>query len=122
VLPSGPGPGPGFGSFPGTVAWPVVYGFLTGSVRSTHRSPDMAAAQLWEEFQTRVTGAPLLTSALLVPVAYLLLVKLRTQKGPPTVSYFIPWVGSALSLGKDPDGFFERAMCVAASSLFCSLS
>jgi len=28
---------------------------------------------------------------------------------PPYVKYWIPWLGSAISLGKDPDGFFRRA-------------
>jgi hypothetical protein len=31
---------------------------------------------------------------------------------PPLVPYLIPWVGSAISMGKDPDGFFQNAMCV----------
>lgn len=31
---------------------------------------------------------------------------------PPVVSYVIPWIGSALELGKTPDAFFKRAMYV----------
>jgi len=31
---------------------------------------------------------------------------------PPVVSYTIPWVGSAIDLGKSPDAFFQRAMYV----------
>ena len=27
----------------------------------------------------------------------------------PMVSYFVPWVGSALGIGRDPDVFFNRA-------------
>ena len=32
------------------------------------------------------------------------------------VSHLIPWVGSALEIGSDPDGFFERAQLVAVSN------
>ncbi|KAG8900376.1 Cytochrome P450 7B1 [Tulasnella sp. 403] len=28
---------------------------------------------------------------------------------PPVVPYWIPWLGSAIELGKDPDGFFRKA-------------
>ena len=31
----------------------------------------------------------------------------------PIVSHLIPWVGSALEIGGDPDGFFDRAQLVA---------
>lgn len=34
----------------------------------------------------------------------------------PMVSHLIPWVGSALEIGSDPDGFFERAQLVAVSN------
>ena len=36
----------------------------------------------------------------------------QTTNRPPVVSYTIPWVGSALDLGKDPDAFLKRAMYV----------
>jgi hypothetical protein len=29
------------------------------------------------------------------------------------VGYIIPWVGSALSMGKNPDGFLQANGCVA---------
>ncbi|KAJ7771931.1 cytochrome P450 [Mycena maculata] len=29
---------------------------------------------------------------------------------PPVVPYWLPWIGSAVSLGKDPDGFFKKAV------------
>lgn len=34
------------------------------------------------------------------------------QGRAPMVSYFIPWVGSALEVAKDPDAFFDRARWV----------
>jgi hypothetical protein len=37
----------------------------------------------------------------------------RASNEPPTVGYIIPWVGSALSMGKDPDGFLQANGCVA---------
>lgn len=30
-------------------------------------------------------------------------------RSPPWVPYWIPWVGSALTLGHDPDSFFKKA-------------
>lgn len=52
----------------------------------------------------------------LVTAAVLLLVFLLSRRRPagkaPFVRYWVPWIGSALSLGSDPDGFFRRATCV----------
>jgi hypothetical protein len=50
-------------------------------------------------------------SVLLLPVAYILYIRIRSSRAPPTVFYFIPWVGSAWDIGQDPDAFFARAMC-----------
>jgi hypothetical protein len=41
----------------------------------------------------------------------------RSRRGspsgePPLVPYFIPWVGSVIDMGKDPDAFFSSAMYV----------
>jgi hypothetical protein len=34
----------------------------------------------------------------------------RVSEGrAPMVSHFVPWVGSALEIGGDPDAFFNRA-------------
>ena len=34
----------------------------------------------------------------------------RMREGrTPMVSYLIPWVGSALEIGRGPDAFFDRA-------------
>lgn len=30
-------------------------------------------------------------------------------RSPPMVSYWIPWLGSAIALGQDPDDFFKEA-------------
>lgn len=31
------------------------------------------------------------------------------QGKPPVVPYVVPWVGSAITMGKDPDAFFKNA-------------
>ena len=36
---------------------------------------------------------------------------------PPRAPYWIPWVGSAVEIGKDPDGFFNGMTCVLPSSI-----
>jgi len=33
----------------------------------------------------------------------------RKDGGPPRVPYWVPWIGSAVTLGKDPDAFFATA-------------
>lgn len=30
-------------------------------------------------------------------------------RAPPRVPYWLPWIGSAVEMGKDPDAFFKRA-------------
>ncbi|KAG8948477.1 Cytochrome P450 7B1 [Tulasnella sp. 424] len=35
--------------------------------------------------------------------------KKSNARRPPVVSYTIPWIGSAVTLGKDPDAFFQNA-------------
>ncbi|KAG8971673.1 Cholesterol 7-alpha-monooxygenase, partial [Tulasnella sp. 427] len=35
--------------------------------------------------------------------------KASNDQGPPVVPYVIPWLGSAIALGKDPDAFFQNA-------------
>ena len=62
--------------------------------------------ELWKEPKV------LVASILLLVVARAVYKKNRITGLPPVVSYLVPWVGSALDLGKDPDGFFERAMYV----------
>ena len=51
-------------------------------------------------------------SVLLLVVARTVYKKNQITRRPPVVSHLIPWVGSALDLGKSPDAFFRRAMCV----------
>ena len=36
----------------------------------------------------------------------------RNQSRPPLLKYWIPWVGSAIELGKDQDAFISRATSV----------
>ncbi len=31
---------------------------------------------------------------------------------PPRAPYWIPWLGNAIEMGKDPDGFFTNMTCV----------
>jgi hypothetical protein len=57
------------------------------------------------------TSLSVVVSVLLLPVAYILYIRIRSSRAPPTVFYFIPWVGSAWDIGQDPDAFFARAMC-----------
>ena len=52
----------------------------------------------------------LVTAGLLLVALYLS--RRRPANKAPFVSYWIPWVGSAISLGRDPDGFFRRAVWV----------
>ena len=64
------------------------------------------ALELWKKPTVIVVSALLL---IIVRVAY----KRNQATGqPPMVSYTIPWVGSAIDLGKNPDAFFKRAMYV----------
>lgn len=41
--------------------------------------------------------------------------KNQNTRRPPVVPYLVPWVGSAITLGKNPDPFFQRAMYVEKS-------
>lgn len=45
--------------------------------------------------------------------------KRRSEGRAPMVSHLIPWVGSALEVGGDPDAFFERAQWVLKYQLTC---
>ena len=42
---------------------------------------------------------------------YLLATSRKSNK-PPIVPYVVPWLGSAITMGKDPDGFFKRVVSV----------
>ena len=68
-------------------------------------SPAMDS-ELWKGFKAIAISLSLLVIA---RAAYR---KTQTTGRPPVVSYIVPWVGSAIELGKSPDAFFERAMCV----------
>ena len=64
------------------------------------------ALELWKE------PAVIAASVLLLIIARVAYKRNRTTGRPPLVSYTIPWVGSSLELGKNPDAFFKRAMYV----------
>jgi hypothetical protein len=59
-----------------------------------------------------ITGVPYLIPLLVVSFATVLSIRLKrnklSAKQPPLVPYFLPWIGSALEIGKDADGFFRR--------------
>ncbi|THH20769.1 hypothetical protein EUX98_g8517 [Antrodiella citrinella] len=53
---------------------------------------------------------PLVTSIALVCLAIVLLTSVgRKERPAPMVNYWLPWIGSAIALGRDPDAFFEAA-------------
>ena len=62
--------------------------------------------ELWKEPKVIVA------SALLLVIARMVYKRSRITGRPPVVPYLVPWVGSAIELGKDPDGFFKRARYV----------
>ena len=64
------------------------------------------ALELWKEPMVIAASISLL---IIARVAYK---RNRTTGRPPMVSYAVPWVGSAIDLGKDPDAFFKWAMYV----------
>ena len=64
------------------------------------------ALELWKE---PVVIATIVLLLITTRVAYN---RNRITGCPPTVSYTIPWVGSAIDIGKNPDAFFKRAMYV----------
>lgn len=53
-----------------------------------------------------------LAVVLLLIIAQTVYKRFRTTGRPPVVSYVVPWVGSAIELGKSPDAFFKRVMYV----------
>lgn len=57
----------------------------------------------------------IVASVLLLIIARAVYKRNQATGRPPMVSYAIPWVGSAIDLGKSPDAFFKRAMYVGTS-------
>ena len=62
--------------------------------------------ELWKEPMV------IATTVLLLIIARVAYKRNQIIGRPPMVSYVIPWVGSAIDIGKNPDAFFERAMYV----------
>ncbi|KAF9646400.1 cytochrome P450 [Thelephora ganbajun] len=52
----------------------------------------------------------ILASVLLLVTARAVYKKKQITRRPPVVYYAVPWVGSAIDLGKSPDAFFKRAI------------
>ena len=67
--------------------------------------PEMAF-ELWKE--PKVIAA----SVLLLVIAQVVYRRNRITGRPPVVPYVVPWVGSAITLGKNSDAFFKHAMYV----------
>ena len=80
---------------------------LSGSTPShtSLKSLEMAL-ELWKE------PTVIAASIMLLIIARVAHSRHRITGQPPVVSYAIPWVGSAIDLGKNPDAFFKRAMYV----------
>ena len=67
--------------------------------------------ELWKEPRVVVTGVMLLV------IAQAVYKRNQVRAGrSPVVSCAVPWVGSALDLGKSPDRVFQRAMYVECLS------
>ena len=64
------------------------------------------ALELWKEPMV------IATTVLLLIIARAAYKRNQIIGRPPMVSYVIPWVGSAIDIGKNPDAFFEWAMYV----------
>ena len=80
---------------------------LSGSTPShTSLASLEMALELWEE------PTVIAASIMLLIIARVAYNRNRIIGQPPVVSYAIPWVGSAIDLGKNPDAFFKRAMYV----------
>jgi hypothetical protein len=58
---------------------------------------------------------PLAIGLVAVLFVYKLLSTRRRTDGIPMVPYALPWIGSALAIGKDPDAFLREAEQVIAS-------
>ena len=75
------------------------------STSTSLASPEMSF-KLWEEPKVIVA------IVLLLVIAWAVYKKSRVTGRPPLVPYAVPWVGSAIDLGKGHDAFFKRAMYV----------
>ena len=62
--------------------------------------------ELWNEPKVVIAIVLLLT------IARAVYKRIQTAGRPRVVSYTIPWVGSGIDLGKNPDAFFKRAVYV----------
>jgi len=69
-------------------------------------SLELQLQALWASPKLLAAGAVVLTIA----ARTLYEKRKRVSEGrAPMVSYLVPWVGSGLEIGRDPDAFFVRA-------------
>jgi hypothetical protein len=66
---------------------------------------DLQLQALWSNPKLLTVGTVILT---IVAQALHERWKRASEGRAPMVSHFIPWVGSALEIGGDPDAFFNR--------------
>ena len=68
-----------------------------------------------------VTQSPLSFALVLVGLYWIVKVLRPSDASrPPGAPYWIPWLGSALEMGKDPDGFFSNMTYVSSFPLVSS--
>ena len=79
------------------------WGFTLSAPHTSLASANMDL-ELWKEHKVVATIVGLLI------IARAVYGKSQVTGRPPVVPYVIPWVGSAIDLGRDPDAFFKRAM------------
>ena len=78
--------------------------FYNSNSPNTSLAPQEMYFELFKESMVIAAGV------LLFIVAWTMHKRNRITGRPPVVSYAVPWVGSALDLGRCPDAFFKRAM------------
>ena len=61
-----------------------------------------------------VTQSPLAFAVTLVGLYWIVkILRPADRSRPPRAPYWIPWVGSAMEMGQDPDGFFNNMSYVS---------
>lgn len=86
--------------------------YFTATCSSALYLPNTSLAPLDMDFELWREPMMIVVIVLLLIIARAAYERNRMTGRPPMVSYAVPWVGSAIDLGKDPDMFFKRAMYV----------
>ena len=81
-------------------------------VSLTLHSTDTLLASPEMDFEPWKEPRVIVASVLLLVIARAVYKKNQVTGRPPVVPYTIPWVGSAIDLGRGPDAFFKRATYV----------